>query len=185
MRQKLQYLTNAYVNVGKSPNGFPEVQGIEQYTNARCREKVIFRLDLLCGLRSMFTEETLLKYRPVIYNLLAGWISERERISAIVSQLYADDQKFKEWLFSAVYFEGVTCRIPLYQHICETASKLMGTAQEEITNKLDINAKPVAVAGGYLYCAVNDVDIEVRVPEGYAEEVVSYAKTWRGVFKAE
>lgn len=185
MRQKLQYLTNTYVNVVKSPNGFPEVQGIEQYENAKCREKVIFRLDLMRGLRSMFTDETLFKYRPVIYRLLAGWINDKAKISAIVSQLYVDDQNFKEWMFSAVYFESVPCRVPLYQHICETASKLMGVAQEEITNKLDINAKPIAVAEGYLYCAVNDVDIEVRIPEGYAEEVISYAKTWRGVFKAE
>jgi len=183
MRQKLMYLVNTYAEVGTTPYGYEEWDGIDQYKDARCREKVIFRLDLMQGLTDFFTTETLTKYRGAIYRLMSGKIRDKEKISSMMNELYRIDSQFKTWLGVLLYFTNTLTTQSPYSCFIESIRESMEFLEKKVNATVGGTATYVAVSEGYIYFAAVDANVDVTIPEGLAEEVVSRAKVWKGTFE--
>jgi len=181
--EKLMYLVNAKCRTIQTANGYVVVEGIEQYEGASCREKVIVRVDIFGGLTNIFQQETLEKYRSVLFRLFAGcYGNDREKISSLVRAIYDSDTVFQDWIGEAYYFSDLLQEMSTWEY-------LRVSVKEAFEQLLDrqvqaCNAKLVAVSSGYAYFSVDDCGrMPVYVVKPLSGEVISFAKAWTGGFQ--
>lgn len=185
MKIKLMYLTETYAEEGESPYGYPEVYGIEQYNGAVCREKIVIRMDLLKGLHKFFSEESLCRYRGAIYRIIAGYIQEEEKLEGLFNELFKQDHTFRVWLGTVYYFSDVLEKMPWYSYLIDSVKEAIKETRDALMKHMGGGATFVAISRGYIYFAAKDTCREIHVPEGYGEEVVSYAANRQCIFKAD
>lgn len=178
---RLDYLTGALCELQTSPRGYYELKGVEQYYNAVCRNKVILRADLLFNINTIFSREALQVYRTAIYNLIAGYIVDKNKIQILFEWLYCNDSVFKQWLARLLYFSGDTVDLSVYDY-------LMREVRQKYESWLCRFQYDMKLAGArfmfdsncYGYFAINDACRELIIPGGYEVEVYSCAKVWNG-----
>lgn len=178
---KLPYMP-IEVNEVQTPYGFPEVIGIDNYIDASLRGKVVFRVDTLYSISELITEDTISKYRMLLYNLISGNNRDKQAISKIFQALYFEDEKFRVFLGEKVYFDNLEEK-SLYTAIMTSLHTLIKTAESRIIEEFNFkNIKYIASSKCFIYAAVSDVSMTVSVPKGFREELVSRAKVWKGNF---
>lgn len=180
---KLIYLTSAECSYGETPYGYEVVYGIEQYNGAKCRGKVIVKMDLFQGLTRMFCPETLSKYRNVIYHLAAGSYRDKGKIAELFTALYKEDVTLQDWLGESYYFSDVLKRISTWNYFVESTKEEIDRI---LAKQIQVcNAKFICTSSGEAYFAVDDFYSEppVRVLKGLSGKVVSSAKAWQGSFQ--
>lgn len=180
---KLVYLTSVECSYGKTRYGYDVVYGIEKYEQARCRDKVIVKVDLFQGLTQMFHPKTLQKYRGVIYNLAAGMYQDKCKVSALFTALYKEDRVFQNWLGELYYFTDVLQQTTTWDYFVRSVRESIDHLLEDQIRVC--NAKFVCMSSGEAYFAVDDVDsgLSVSVLSGLCGKVVSSAKAWKGSFQ--
>ena len=180
---KLIYLTSAECNYGKTPYGYEVVYGIEQYESARCRDKVIVKIDLFQGMTKMFSPETLSKYRGVVYHLVAGDYRDREKIAGFLAELYRMDMTLQDWLGEAYYFTDTLQHKSVWEYFVESAREEFDRILEK--QVMACNAKFICTSSGEAYFAVDDYyqSPPVKVLKGLCGKVVSSAKAWNCSFQ--
>lgn len=179
---KLPYIREDVTEI-ETAYGFTEIIGIEQYKDSVLRDKVVFRIDLLYALSKYFTEETLNKYRTLIYNIVVGNNRNKKLISKILKALYLEDIRFKAYIGEVIYFDESLNVNSLYSVVISSMQDILRNKKIDLIEALKKkNVTFVADSHCYIYAAVNDKEIIVSVPAGYREEVVSRAKIWKGDF---
>ncbi len=168
----------AQCEIKETPLGFPVVEGIEQYEDACCRDKVIVRVDVLSGLTKMFSESILKKYRAVVFRLIAGLYS-KESVPDVMETLFYNDNKFQAWLGEVYYFTQELYKKSVWQVFVEEARSLY---DKVVKNIVELNSMGYAYEScGYIYFAVKDsCDTKFKMLKGISSEVYSCAKVWSG-----
>lgn len=104
---RLPYLrSNTFSEINESPMGYTEVLNAGAYKGASIRNGKIVRVDLLYYLPEHFSDSALLKYRDVIYFIVAGYghPEKQSTIEAAIKQLYIEDEVFRLRIGMYVYF---------------------------------------------------------------------------------
>lgn len=156
---KLPYLgSSSYGTQNSSPNGYSEIQGIDQYNSAYTRNVRIVRVDLLSNLEDHFTLETIAKYRGVIYYILAGHGTQQQSklILESLEQLYKEDEVFKIKLGKLVYFRDTDLEgMSIYDALIKDVRNKIPTVMNE-TIKAVPHVKVICDSHLYLYMSVTD-----------------------------
>lgn len=170
--------------VKQSPYGFQEVEEVKYYDGVKIRNRVVVRLDVIKGLTDAFSEETRNKFRMVVYNIIAGNVTDQLQVSDILKALYVGDETFRAFLGEIVYFDTNLENEPLYDVLVK---KLLMQYRErrDFLNQFvqNMNYKQLIESKGYLYITVSDVSQVATVPNDCGEEVISRASVWNGQFK--
>ena len=182
MRVKLLYTKGDYERT-TTPFNIEEIQGIESaYTGKVVRNNVVMRYDMMHALiGEFFEEETIEKYRNAIYNLVVGNNLDTQRVAAIITALYTDDKVFHKRYSELIYFDDECQETSVYAVLIRRVLSCIGNYTEVFGDLLrTYHLRPIATSHLYTYVSFNDVDMELVVPRGYREEVLSVAKVWRG-----
>lgn len=155
---RLPYLgSNAYAQMSRSPNGYREVSGIEQYNGASVRNVNIVRIDALYNLDGYFKKETLDKYRQVIYHILSGHgITEnKDTIMQSIEHLYKTDEIFRTKISKIFYFRDYDLEsLSVYDALVKDVQKETDRVIDEILPTLPI-VKILAYSKLYTYISVS------------------------------
>ena len=173
MQIKLPYI-RAYGEEIRTPYGFLEVTGLDAYEDIVCRDKVVYRVDMLLCLADVFSEDTISKCRNLVYNTLTGKIKDKEKISNILTQLYLVDNKFKRYLGEVVYFSNYeSSGDTLYSYIIKDLRRKYLTRVENLVSEFkQLGSSYVCESAMYVYFGFDDKNITIRIPEGYQEEMM-------------
>lgn len=176
------YLTSAQCQCKTTPHGYVIVEGVEQYKDAQCRDKVVIRVDVFQGL-TMFTKESLCKYRQVIYSLAAGMYRDKKQISQFLCELYRRDTTFQNWLGQVYYFTSELEDKSIWDYFVDEVRKEFNETLKALVTQC--NAKHIYTSEGWAYLAVDDSGSvgAVKIPAGLAKEVYSRAKAWKCHFQ--
>ena len=150
---------------------------------ATLREKAVFRIDLLYALKDYFLEDTLSKYRKLLYNMIVGNCQEEVMISNIFKALYREDKHFRKKLGEIVYFSDVLVYTSLYSVVIKSIQEKIYCTEKMIIKEFKNHyIRYLLTSHCYIYAAIEDSNIVISIPEGFNEEVVSHAKAWQGTF---
>lgn len=166
-----------------TPTGLIEIKGIQHYQNACIRNRVICRLDILVGLNKYFSDDTLSKYREIVYSIISGNQHDKEKIAQIFKALYLDDEVFRRMLGEIVYFSNDLETVSLYLAVMRRLLKEYNQQKTKIYKAFEnVKTKVLFESNGFVYIAPKDEFGAKAIPEGYKEEVVSSARVWQGDF---
>ena len=178
--ERLLYLAGCQADVNTTPEGYYVVDGIEQYEDAVCREKVIFRVDLMSCCRDVFSEDFLKKYRDEVFQIISGCFRDKKVLSDVFMGLYKEDTVFRTWLGVTYYFTDSLRHMSLYRYLIEYIKDEFNASLERVTNFFS-TASLIYTSSGYAYFALSDKETRAySKPEGFECEVVSYSRVWPG-----
>lgn len=178
----LKYLPYLKVNVDvqETKFGFKEIPGLDSLFNGfQARDKVLCKSDMLLSMSDLFTETTLSKYREIIYAVVTGRVQEATQLSSLLTALYVDDEKFKEYVATMYYLDESTVPFGI-QIIQSLVSKVNDTEYKWKEHFKKTGSKVFVVANCCMYYAVDDVNTTVLLPANCKCEVLSNAKNWKG-----
>ena len=184
MKYKLPYI-RAYGDDVTTDYGIKEIIGIDEYRDTVCRDKVVFRIDLLYGFKNIISNDTVSVCRNVLYNVLSGKQKNKEKISELFMLLYLNDDKFKRYLGEVVYFSNYEQQqISLYSYVIkDLLQKYERNVDRTIEEFQRLGNKYLFESSMYLYFSFDDDRHVHSVLDGYNEEVISRAKVWNGTLQ--
>ena len=153
-----------------------------QYQGKKFRDKVIYKIDAMYLLKSIFKPETIRDYRNHIFNIISGYIDDAETVSGIILALAKMDNVFASKLNEYYY----TCDFD-----CSFGEFVLKSIAQELVNQEERfreffkgkTESVICLSYGYLYICVRDYNTPIEVPEKVVGEVLSYAKNWNGYFE--
>lgn len=171
---------------GKSPYGYEEVSGLENYVDASPRNKVVYRLDMLYAINDMFEESTIDKFRNVIYGMVSGNIKDKVKLAELFKELYLFDKKFHIWCGAAVTFEGAGQTKSLYAVFIDSVRLRMMICRKSLDKFYSVNVGHILYESKlYLYVGDDDNTASKVIPKALKGEVLTNAKKWNGKFSRQ
>jgi hypothetical protein len=156
---KLPYLGNStYGNQSKSPKGYNEIKGLDQYKGAYTRNVRIVRVDLLSNLCDHFSEETIRKHRTVIYYILAGYAtaSNHKLVVESLEYIYTVDDVFRVKLGKLVYFRDTNLEgLSIYDALLKDVENSIPDVWKDVVKEVP-HIKTICDSELYLYFSVSD-----------------------------
>lgn len=176
-----------YVHIEKelqlTPFEFPVVPNLVEYNNANIRNRVIVRFDLIHGMTQIFGENLPEKDRVLAFCLTAGMYQKTEEMSVVLLYFYKEYATFHNRLSEIFLFDEEISTSPIsilmLRKMVDTYTKLRDSLIDALHAQ---RCKTILESDGYLYVAVPDEDITVKVRGYYNEEVLSRAKVWKSQF---
>lgn len=173
------------IEIGSSKFGLPISENVDVYYKDKViRNRVILKLDIVSSLTEYFDEATLSNYRNLVFQMVAGGITNPNLAVKTVNTLYQADTTFKFYLGNTFYFNQDTKEKPLYGVIVKGLIQEYFRQRKAIEdNAIGFDYKLLIESNGYYYISGRDLNQEIIIPEGFKEEVLSNARTWSGKIK--
>lgn len=156
---KLPYLgKNSYAEVNKSPKGYSEISGIEQYNDSSVRNVRIVRVDLVSYLLDHFSEDVLSKHRNELYYIFAGYGSNgnTQTIVSYLEYVYTIDKVFQVKLGKIVYFRDTKLEgLSIYEALIEDVRISLGSIWNSVVQSVP-HVKLICDSHLYLYFSVSE-----------------------------
>lgn len=167
----------------ETPFGYNVVDNLKVYRGVPIRNNVIQRIDVINSMTDCFSQEIIEKYRVQIFKIMSGEFRDMDSICQVFTHFYKVDKVFNKFVSTNFYF-GDSSGKSLYDVIIKAfRDKYLEAYDKAYLLLRDSYYKVICESEGYIYFVTPDrVDFVVDVPVGYKEEVVSYAKSWKGVY---
>lgn len=180
--ETLKYTKNT-LTVVTYDTGITDWEGIlDAYRNQPLRNKVVCRLDACQFLSMYFTPEFVKKYRPVIMMIMKAQVTDATQFSNVIKDMMQQDSRFKEKLHDIYY----SCpeEVSFGSHIIQTLANVLRSTEERYRSFFRHRPEVViCISDGYLYFSVDDDTYLPELPDKVDCEVISYAKSWNGVYR--
>lgn len=166
--------------------GFVETSNLSLYKDVLLRSKVVIRVDVLTSLKKIFKESSVISYRPLIYNLISGNNSDKNKISSVLIALCREDEVFYQYISELYYFnfDLLKPEMSFYNLIILEISKEYISKRDLQYSVIDYYRYTfIAEDKGYIYYAANDVNRPIFISRGMKGEPWSSAKNWTHQFQ--
>lgn len=168
------------VNVEETKFGFNTIKGLDSlFVGFQARDKVLCKSDIIQSMTDIFEEETVTKYREIIYSIVTGYVQDADTLSGLLTALYADDEKFKEYVATMFYLEEEETPFGV-QLVQSLVQKVRAIETKWKSHFKRYGCKVFLSANCCIYYAVDDANITITLPEDCECEVLSNAKVWKG-----
>lgn len=180
----VSYLTAKYTNTDVAVNeyetGIKDWQCIDElYLNRKFRDKVICKIDATKFFNQYFSEDTIIKYRPVLMLIAKGCVRNPEQFSAVIKDFLEKDEVFATKI--NFIFHECPEDVSFGDYIIASlANILIETESRYRTFFRGRKEFVICMSDGWLYVSFDDDYTGPLFPDNVECEVLSYAKNWRG-----
>lgn len=166
--------------------GFIETSNLGLYKDVLLRSKVVIRVDVLFSMKKIFKENTIINYRILVYNLISGNNTDKNKISSVLLALCREDETFYKYISELYYFnfDLLKPNISFYDLVMLEISKEYMSKRDLQYSVIDYYKYTfIAEDKGYIYYAANDVNRPIFISRGMKGEQWSSAKNWTRKFQ--
>ena len=180
-RGVLKYVRGT-VPVNEYETGWVDYPDIDSYyRNVTIRDKVIIKMDLAKFYEEYFEKETIAKYKPVIFMIAKGLVTDPTTLSNVIMDFINNDRVFKKQITTLYY--SCPDDMSFGHHIMNTLAMIPTRVEEDLRSFF--RGKPsvvICTSDGYLYFSIEDTTRIPLLPYEIEYEVLSNVKSWRGTF---
>lgn len=177
---QLPYLNDS-VSVNETVYGYPVISGTERYKGVYVRNRIIYRIDIIKAVTKFFCQETLNKYRDLVFVLVSGWEVNKVNVSTYLTELYKADEVFRRSLAEIYHFDERMSELSIYEVFIQEYRKEYDRIVSMFIRYKDVwDYKYLFEDKGSIYLAGRDAYNALKIPEGFCGEVLSIGKVWSG-----
>lgn len=153
--RKLKYI-NTMIPVQTFRTGLESWEGIESLFSNPVRNRVICRFDLVNLLDEFFSQETLQKYRDVLYYISTGNIDDGDMLESFLNVFLQEDMFFHEGITKI--YHACPYDKTFGEYFAIALAEVMLKYQQELTaNLVGSSEFIICNSDGYLYISVPDI----------------------------